>query len=75
MGIETLPVFTAPARARWESIPAATRKLLLANVWCGRCCHEVMIVNFSGAIKSGNLLLAGQCAECQGDVVRVIEGG
>jgi hypothetical protein len=34
----------------------------------------VTIANFSGAIKGGDLLLVGRCAECHGDVARVIEG-
>ncbi len=74
MGVESLPNFTPPARQRWESIPAQIRQRLLANVWCGRCRHEVTITNFSGTIKSGDLLLVGKCAECHGDVARVIEG-
>ncbi len=74
MGVESLPGFTPPARERWESIPADIRRRLLANVWCGKCRHEVTITCFSGPIKGGDLLLVGQCAECHGDVVRVVEG-
>lgn len=69
---ESLPTFSEPARLRWESIPADTRKHLLANVWCGGCRREVTIINFSGAIKDDGLLLVGKCAECHGDVARVI---
>ncbi len=74
MAVESLPDFTRTARQCWESIPSEIRKQLLANVWCGQCRHEVTITNFSGTIKSGNLLLVGKCAECHGDVARVIEG-
>ena len=74
MTIESLPLFTKPARQRWESIPSDFRKRVLANVWCGHCRHETTITNFSGTIKSGDLLLVGKCAECHGDVARVIEG-
>jgi Zn finger protein HypA/HybF involved in hydrogenase expression len=74
MAVENLPDFTRPARQRWESISADIRQRLLANVWCMHCRHEVTITNFSGTIKSGNLLLVGKCAECHGDVARVIEG-
>lgn len=74
MAVESLPNFTGPARQRWESIPANIRQRLLANVWCGHCRHEVTITNFSGAIKGGALLLVGKCAECHGEVARVIEG-
>lgn len=74
MNIESLPSFTRTARQRWESIPANIRQLLLANVWCGQCRYEVTITNFTGTIKGGDLLLVGKCAECHGDVVRVVEG-
>ena len=29
--------------------------------------------NFTGVVKSGDLLLVGECAECHGDVARLIE--
>lgn len=74
MTVESLPNFTRPARQRWESIVADIRQRLLANVWCGQCRHAVTITNFSGTIKGGNLVLEGKCAECHGDVARVIEG-
>ncbi|MCY0853523.1 hypothetical protein [Cupriavidus sp. D39] len=73
MGVESLPDFTEPARLRWKSIPANIRQRLLANVWCAHCRHEVTITHFSGTIKGGDLLLVGKCAECHGDVARVIE--
>ena len=73
MTIESIPSFTAPAATLWASIPPDARKLLLANVWCGKCRHEVTIKNFTGAVKAGDLLLVGFCAECNSDVARVIE--
>lgn len=72
MNIETLPNFTAPATKLWKAIQPDTRKLLLSNVWCGACRYEVTITNFSGAVRGGDLLLVGRCAEYQGDVARVI---
>ena len=74
MSVELLPGFTPPARGRWQSIPADIRQRLLANVWCAHCRHEVTITDFSGAIRGGALLLVGKCAECRGEVARVIEG-
>jgi hypothetical protein len=74
MSVASLPDFTPPARQRWESIPAEIRQRLLANVWCAHCRHEGTITHFGGAIKGGDLLLMGKCAECHGDVARVIEG-
>lgn len=71
---EAAAAFTKPARQRWDSIPANIRQRLLANVWCGHCRREVTITNFTGAMKGNDLLLVGTCAECRGDVARVIEG-
>ncbi len=74
MSVESLPTFTRPARKRWESIDAPIRQRLLSNVWCRRCRREVTISNFSATIQGGDLLLVGKCAECHGEVARVIEG-
>lgn len=73
MPIESIPKFTEPAAKLWEAIPGQGRKKLLANVWCGKCRHEVTITNFTGAVKAGDLLLVGKCAVCHGDVARLIE--
>jgi hypothetical protein len=45
----------------------------LDNVYCSRCRTVVRIVNFSGAIKGGDLLLSGRCAVCAGTIARLIE--
>jgi hypothetical protein len=73
MSTESLPNFTDPAAKLWANIPAEARKLLLSNVYCGKCRHEVTITNFTGVVKAGDLLLVGLCSECRGDVARVIE--
>ncbi|HEX5287056.1 MAG TPA: hypothetical protein VFW43_09095 [Polaromonas sp.] len=52
MNIESIPKFTDPAAKWWASIPTETKKLLLSNVWCGKCHHEVTITNFTGAVKA-----------------------
>ena len=73
MPIEHIPKFTAPAAKVWATIPSDTKKLLLSNVWCGKCRHNVTISYFTGAVKAGDLLLVGLCSECRGDVARVVE--
>lgn len=73
MNVESIPKFTAPAAKLWGNIPADKKKLLLSNVWCVKCRHEVTIKNFTGVVKAGDLLLVGQCSECHGDVARLIE--
>jgi hypothetical protein len=75
MSIESIPKFTDPAAKLWAAIPADKMKLLLSNVWCVSCRHAVTITNFTGAVKAGDLLLVGLCAECRGDVARLIEIG
>lgn len=73
MSVESIPNFTDPAAKLWAAIPNHTKKLLLSNVWCGTCRHEVTIANFSGVVKAGDLLLVGLCSECLGNVGRLIE--
>ena len=51
------------------------QSLLLSKVWCSRCSRSVIIKKFTGAVKSGDLLLVGKCAECHGDVARLVESG
>ena len=73
MVTESIPKFTEPAARLWAAIPPDTRKILLSNVWCGKCGHAVTITNFSGVVRAGDLLLVGVCSDCRGDVARVIE--
>ena len=73
MTVESIPNFTSPAAKLWTAIPSDKRKLLLANVYCCKCGGSTTITNFSGVVKSGDLLLVGKCAACHGDVARVIE--
>ena len=73
MNIESFPSFTESAQKLWSAVPPDIRKRLLSNVWCASCAHEVIITNFTGVVKAGDLLLVGKCAECHGDVARVIE--
>lgn len=73
MPIESIPKFAAPAAKLWASIPNNSTKLLLSNVWCVKCHHEVTIIIYSGAVKASDLLLVGLCSECRSDVARVIE--
>lgn len=73
--VEALPSFSTPAAKVWAAIPPPSRKLLLSNVWCGKCGGTTTIINFRGSINSRDLLLEGSCACCGGKVARVIERG
>ena len=73
MNIDALPKFTPEANEFWTKLNTEDKKLLLSNVWCSKCSRAATIKNFTGVVKSGDLLLVGECAECHGDVARLIE--
>jgi hypothetical protein len=73
MTVSQLPSFSPKAAIFWKDIPAEFRKQLLDNVYCSRYRTVVRIVDFSGAIKGGDLLLSGRCAVCAGTIARLIE--
>ena len=70
---ESLPQFISQAARLWGKIAIEHKSLLLANVWCRHCSHSVIIKNFTGVVKSGDLSLVGKCAWCHGDVARLID--
>lgn len=65
--------FTPFAKRLWEAIPANTKALLLENVYCGHCSGVTTIINYSGRVVKGDLLLEGECKTCMGKVARIIE--
>ena len=69
------PQFTPQAAKLWNSMAIERQTLLLSNVWCSHCSRSVTIKKFTGTVKSGDLLLVGKCAECHGDVARLVESG
>lgn len=69
-----LPSFTPDAALFWAAIPVEIKQKILANVYCSGCRSPVTIINFTGTIKGGDLLLQGSCAICGGKVARLIEG-
>lgn len=75
MTVESIPKFTRPAATLWATVPVHTKKLLLSNVWCAHCSHEVTMTDFAGIVVGGDLVLQGLCSECRGEVARVIEMG
>lgn len=65
--------FSPQAAKRWASIPLNSQESILANVYCTNCHKAVQIVNFTGNIELGDLLLRGNCAVCKHKVVRLVE--
>lgn len=74
MAIIKFPEFTPKAAAFWAKIDMQHRALILDNVVCGHCRCVVEIIDYSGSIVSGDLLLKGKCARCGHDVARLVEG-
>ena len=76
MATDAIPNFAEdPAVRLWASVPDYGKQLILSKVWCCRCRRGVAIVDYTGSIIGGDLLLSGKCSECQGDVARVVEMG
>jgi len=70
---DQIPSFTPQARQLWENVPAHIRPKLLSNVYCGECRGATTIVNYSGSVKQGLLVLEGSCQQCGSEVARVID--
>ena len=66
--------FMQEAMRRFNEIPDDVKEKILSNVYCTHCQAMVRIVDFTATISRGDLLLKGKCAQCSGDVARVIEG-
>ena len=56
----------------WMSLPADTRRLLLSNVWCGKCRKAVTIIDYHAELKDV-VVLKGFCGTCGHKVARVID--
>ena len=65
--------FSVQAKRLWQGIPEASRQILLASVWCGKCADGTTIVNFCGEVKGGDLILRGVCSRCGAQVARHVE--
>lgn len=69
-----LPSFSPKASIFWAAIPVEIKQKILANVYCAHCRGAVSIINFTGAVKGGDLVLQGSCAVCGHKVARLVEG-
>lgn len=61
------------AKDLWESIPEGDQAEILANIWCGQCKAPGKALINGMAVKSGDLILKGQCVKCNGPVTRLLE--
>ena len=65
--------FTPLAKRRWSELDRNFRVRVLNSVWCVRCSDSTVIVDYSGKIDRGDLILQGKCIACHGPVARLIE--
>ncbi len=65
--------FTPEALEVWKKISETHQKKLLKNVWCSNCADSTTIVDYTGNVQQGPLILNGFCEKCGHNVARVIE--
>ena len=68
------PRLTKQASKFWNAMPSHARDQILSNVYCVQCRGAVSIVNVTGTLERGNLVLKGSCAKCGHKVARLVEG-
>jgi endogenous inhibitor of DNA gyrase (YacG/DUF329 family) len=67
------PTFTTPAQRMWQRIPPSSQRKVLDNVWCPECRKATTMIEYSGQVKAGDLLLTGRCTTCGKKVARLLE--
>ncbi len=65
--------FTPQALKLWKKVPEWAQEKLLDNVFCGNCLVMTTIVDFTGGVEGGDLVLRGKCKTCGEKVARLIE--
>ena len=74
MTIFNFPQFSPKAAKIWEEIPVEFHEEVLDNVFCSHCRDSVRMIDYSGSVVGGDLLLKGNCAICGHKVARLVEG-
>jgi hypothetical protein len=65
--------FTLQAALLWGTIPVAVQNRILKNAFCAKCNHPVELLDYSGTVDKGDLVLEGSCAVCGHAAARVVE--
>jgi hypothetical protein len=68
------PSLTPAAQILWDAIPSHFQERVLHNVWCPHCGAMTTMMDFTGEVHGGSLVLRGTCETCRGKVARVLEG-
>jgi len=65
--------FTTEAALLWGGIPVEIQKRILKNAFCAKCHVVVELVDYTGTVENGDLVLDGSCAVCGHAAARVVE--
>jgi hypothetical protein len=66
--------FRPEAETFWQLVPEWAKERVLTNVWCGQCQDRTTLIQVSGTVVEGDLLLSGICNRCGAKVARLVEG-
>jgi hypothetical protein len=66
--------FTPEAASHWQFVPAWIKETVLTYVWCSQCQGKTTMVQVTGELVAGDLLLIGLCNGCGAKVARLVEG-
>ena len=63
-----------PAIKKWKAIPEQGRRILISNVFCGKCGVTTLEDGFTIHDNAPyGIILRGKCKKCGGQVARCIE--
>ena len=65
--------FTPKAQKLWNELSANQKTSVLNNVFCPNCLGSTTIIQYSGEVEQGHLVLSGSCEKCGHKVGRLIE--
>ena len=65
---------TPEAASFWQLVPEWAKVSVLTNVWCGGCQDRTTMLQVSGEMVKGDLLLRGIYNRCGAKVARLVEG-
>lgn len=65
--------FTTEAALLWGGIPIELQRSILKKAICAKCNVFVEIVDYTGTVENGDLILDGSCALCGHAAARVVE--
>ncbi len=65
--------FTPAALKLWNKIPSRKMDTILMNVRCGHCKRSTTIIDYTDAVRKGDLVLTGVCQTSGSIVIRLVK--